>query len=103
MRKVTFGGANSLDNYIARKDDAIYWLMWTNEVAGIMAEFWKKIDTILIGRKTYEVGLQLSKGKSNPYFGIKSYVFSRTLTGSEDKTVEIVSEDAVAFVRKLKS
>ena len=28
MRKVTFGGANSLDNYIARKDDAVDWLMW---------------------------------------------------------------------------
>lgn len=33
MRKVTFGGANSLDNFIARKDDAVDWLMWTKEVA----------------------------------------------------------------------
>ena len=28
MRKVVFGGANSLDNYFARKDDAVDWLMW---------------------------------------------------------------------------
>ena len=102
MRKVTFGGANSLDNYIARKDDAVDWLMWSNEVTGIMSEFWKTIDTILMGRKTYEVGLRLSKGKGNPYPGIKSYVFSRTLTESADPSVEIVREDAAGFVRKLK-
>jgi dihydrofolate reductase len=44
-----------------------------------------------------------SQGKSNPYPGIKSYVFSRTLPRRKDKGVEIVSEDAVEFVKKLKS
>ncbi len=102
MRKITFGGANSLDNYIARKDHAVDWLMWTDEVAEIMSEFWKTIDTVLMGRKTYEVALQNSKGKTNPYPGIKSYVFSRTLPKSKDAGVEIVSKDAVGFVRKLK-
>ena len=102
MRKITFGGANSLDNYIARKDDGIDWLMWSNEVTEVMSEFWKTIDTVLMGRKTYEVGLRLSKGKGNPYPGIKSYVFSRTLDESGDPSVEIVHEDAAAFVRKLK-
>ena len=28
MRKVTFGGANSLDNYIARPDGTVDWLKW---------------------------------------------------------------------------
>ena len=102
MRKVTFGGANSLDNYIARKDDAVDWLMWSNEAASVMMEYWKTIDTILMGRKTYEVALRQSKGKSNPYPDIKSYVFSRTLKKSKDKSVTIVSEDAADFVRKLK-
>ena len=102
MRKVTFGGANSLDNYFARKDDAVDWLMWTKEMAAVMAEYWQTIDTILMGRRTYEVALRLSKGQSNPYPGIKSYVFSRTLPDSADGAVEIVHEDAVAFVRKLK-
>jgi dihydrofolate reductase len=52
MRKVTFGGANSLDNYFARKDDAVDWLMWSDEAAAYMAEFWKTIDTVVMGRKT---------------------------------------------------
>ena len=103
MRKVTFGGANSLDNFIARKDDSVDWLMWSKEAAQIMTEYWKTIDTILMGRKTYEVGLRLSNGKMPLHPGTKSYVFSRTLRESKDETVELVKEDAATFVRNLKS
>ncbi len=103
MRKVTFGGANSLDNYIARKDDAVDWLMWGEEAAAVMKDFWKTIDTVLVGRKTYEVGLKLSKGKSNPYPNVRTYVFSRTLKDTQNEGVEIVSENAVEFVRSLKN
>jgi dihydrofolate reductase len=102
MRKITFGGAPSLDNYFARKDDAVDWLLWSSEAAAVMTEFWKTIDTVLMGRKTYEVGLKMSKGKSNPYAGVKAYVFSRTLKEAPDESVELVSSDAVAFIRRLK-
>lgn len=102
MRKVIFGGANSLDNFIARKDGAVDWLLWGDEAAAVMADYWQKFDTILMGRKTYEVALQQSKGKRNPYPGIKSYVFSRTLKAGKDSGVEIIAKDAAGFVRKLK-
>ncbi len=102
MRKVTFGGASSLDNYFARKDHAVDWLLRSDEAASMMTDYWKTIDTILMGRKTYEVGLKISKGKSNLYPGIKSYVFSRTLQPGKEAGVEIVQKDAAAFVRKLK-
>jgi dihydrofolate reductase len=62
MRKVTFGGANSLDNFIARKDDAVDWLMFNKEVAALMEDYWKNIDTVLMGRRTYEVALKNSGG-----------------------------------------
>jgi dihydrofolate reductase len=103
MRKVTFGGANSLDNYIARKDDAVDWLLWGKEAESYMTAFWKTIDTVLMGRKTYEVAMRNSKGGANPYPDIKSYVFSRTLKTSADPGVEIIAEDAAGFVKKLKS
>ena len=35
MRKITFGGANSLDNFIARPDHAVDWLLWGKEAAAI--------------------------------------------------------------------
>ena len=102
MRKVTFGGAPSLDNYFARENGAVDWLMWSDEAAEVMGDYWKTIDTVLMGRKTCDAAREMSKGKSNPYPGIKSYVFSRTLKPRKDEGVEIVSSDAVKFVRALK-
>jgi len=99
MRKVTFGGANSLDNFIARKNDDVEWLMWSTEVSEIARQFWKTIDTVVMGRRTYEVAV---KAGSTPYTGVKNYVFSRTLKKTADKGSEIVSEDAAKFVGKLK-
>jgi dihydrofolate reductase len=99
MRKVTFGVANSLDNFIARKDHAVDWLVWDDEVAAITAEFWPTIDTVVMGRKTYEVAC---KSGTTSYAGAKNYVFSRTIDTSPDEKVEIIAQDAVEFMQNLK-
>lgn len=110
MRKVTLGLANSLDNYIARKDGGFDWLHWSKEVAEISAKFMKTIDALLIGRKTFEV--MLASGQTS-YPGAKNYVFTRSRkngaalkkkleTKKPDREVEIVSQDAAQFVAKLK-
>ncbi len=119
MRKVTFGGANSLDNFFARKDGGMDWLMWSDEVMQLMNDFWPKIDCIIMGRKTYEVamaertedGEKGSGGEgekdaeaANPYGDIKTFVFSRTLpAGKTISGAEVVSSDPGEFVRELKS
>jgi dihydrofolate reductase len=101
MRKVVFGGANSLDNYFARKDDSFDWIMWSDEAAKIMGEYFKSFDTIVMGRRTYEVTLRLGHGDgSTP--GMKTYVFSRTLKSRATKKLEITSEDVVEFIRRIK-
>ena len=111
MRKVTLGLANSLDYYIARKNGGADWLHWSKEVAAISARFMKTVDTILIGRKTYEV--MLGFGQTS-YPGAKNYVFSRSKQKSTElkkalsskkkgiKNVEIITRDAAEFVRELK-
>jgi dihydrofolate reductase len=99
MRKVTFGVANSLDNFIARKDHAVDWLLWSKEVESITSAFWKTIDTVVMGRKTYEVAL---KSGMTSYPGVNNYVFSRTMKDRPADGVQIISEDAAAFLRKLK-
>jgi dihydrofolate reductase len=78
--------------------------MWSDEAYAVMQDYWKTIDTILMGRKTYEVAVMKSKGKknNNPYPGMKSYVFSRTMKKSAARGVEMVSTDAAEFVRDLK-
>ncbi|MEZ5428081.1 MAG: dihydrofolate reductase family protein [Pyrinomonadaceae bacterium] len=104
MRKITFGGANSLDNYIARPDGAVDWLLWSDEAAGVMKNYWETIDTILMGRKTYQVAVGQSKGKSKSKnnFGMKTYVFSRTIKPGAADGVEFIADDAAGFVRDLK-
>ena len=103
MRKVTFGVGSSLDNYIARADGGYDWLMWTEEIAKVSAAYFKGVDTILMGRKTYDIALQQSGGKNaaNPFPHIKTFVLSRTLTELPDEQVELAS-DAVKLVRSLK-
>ena len=102
MRKVTFGGANSLDNYLARPDHAVDWLLWSDEAASVMSSYWKTIDTVLMGRKTYEVALKSGHGDGS-YPGMKTYVFSRTLPEGSSGGVTIIREDVAAFVLKLKA
>lgn len=110
MRKVTLGLANSLDNYIARKDGGYDWIHWSEEVAEISAKFMKTVDALLIGRKTYEA--MLAYGQTS-YPGPKNYVFTRSkrkaaalqkkLSGKKaGKKVEIISKDAADFVSDLK-
>ena len=102
MRSVVFGGANSLDNYFARKDDAVDWLIWSDEATKFIADYWKRFDTVVMGRKTYEVALRNTKAGGEIYPGMKTYVFSRTLKERRKKDFEIVSEDAAEFVARLK-
>jgi len=102
MRKVIFGGANSLDNFIARKDDAVDWLLFSKDVEKIMKEMWENIDTVVMGRKTYEVAQRMGGGGGGGYPGVKTYVFSRTIKKPNKKKLFFVNEDAAAYVRRLK-
>src|SRR5215208_3704325 len=100
MRKIIFGGGNSLDNFIARADHSVDWLLWDEEVSLISAEKWPTYDTLLMGRKTYEAMLRLG---TTSYPNLKNYVFSRTMKKSPDPNVEIISTDAAEFVGDLKN
>lgn len=111
MRKVKYFVANSLDNFIARPDGGVEWLFIDGTDYG-MAEFFRSIDCMLLGRKTYEVAIghnqprrksRQSKKKASLSSGMKSYVFSRTLKAGPEDDFTVISENAGAFVRKLKS
>jgi len=100
MRKVIFGGANTLDNYIAGKDDSVDWIRQSKEVNEILKEYWQRIDTEILGRRTYEVAMKGGGGVG--YGGIKTYVCSRTLKKIPGKKVELAN-DAVSLVKRLKA
>ena len=100
MRTVTYGAACTLDGFIAGKDGEIDWLQMSKDVSRIMRDYWKSVDTILMGRKTWDVALKMGGGGSAP--GMRTFVFSRTLGSIDIKGVELVRDDAAAVVRELK-
>ena len=102
MRKVTYGGACSLDGFIAAADGAVDWLTMSPDVHAIMADFWKKTDTLLMGRKTWDVAKQYAGRPMPGMEHVKSYVFSSTVDRIDSTGVTLVRSDAAAFVRQLK-
>jgi hypothetical protein len=52
LRKVILGFGISLDGYIARRNGDLYFLIIDIEGELVMADFFSKIDTTVIGRKT---------------------------------------------------
>jgi dihydrofolate reductase len=116
MRTITYGGAVSLDGFLAGPNEEIDWLHHSKDVQQVMADYWKRIDTILMGRKTWDFAQAHSPSSSSRKSkksaskahssrkppAIRTYVFSRTLKSIDAPGVELVSTDAAAFVRQLK-
>src|SRR5438034_10069156 len=98
-RKVIAGLGISLDGYIARPDGSVDFLFMPKDYS--MAAFFKRIDTAVMGRKTYEMGLKLGGGNvSTP--GIKSYVFSRMQEAGKRDELTFVNEPPKRFVEGLR-
>ncbi|HYB95717.1 MAG TPA: dihydrofolate reductase family protein [Vicinamibacterales bacterium] len=103
MRKVIYGGACSLDGYLADRHGGIDWLHWSRDVEQIMARSWAETDTMVMGRKTWDFAMAAGGGGEMPGVKInRTYVCSRTLTSIAAKDTELVSGDAGEFVRRLK-
>lgn len=102
MRKVIYGGACSLDGFLAGPGGAMDWLHFSKDVQAVMARSWADADAVLFGRKTWEfAAAQGGSGGAMP--GVSAYVFSRTLSAIAGGGAELVREDAGAFVRALKA
>ncbi len=103
---VTYGAACSLDGFITGPDKALDWLHFSKDVTDVMAEYFKGVDTILMGRKTYVDSQALVAEESQPpddaFKGIQTYIFSRTLEKLSDPRARLVRDDATTFVRDLK-
>jgi dihydrofolate reductase len=119
MRKLIYYVALTLDGFIADDDGSADGFPFSDEYAAdLFASFPetfpgpfrkdegtradnKWFDAVVMGRKTYEVGVRV--GITSPYPTLDQYVFSRTMKETPDEQVELVLGDAVEVVRALKS
>src|SRR5438445_9280853 len=105
-RKIIVYIATSADGFIARKDGAVDWLDRPRPKDNYgMGEFWKSIDTILLGRKTYDFAVRFVKeGRPVPSMGdIKRYVFSRRPPKKVLPGFEFVKEPIKKFATRLRA
>ena len=114
MRKIIVYIATSADGYIARKDGDVEWLNRPRTAGDYgMGAFYRSIDTILWGRKTFEVALDFKQaGVPGSAFDtrIKNYVFTRKLRKKlrsgkfvPPAGVEIVDESVASFAKRLRA
>ncbi|QNI32381.1 dihydrofolate reductase [Alloacidobacterium dinghuense] len=106
-RRIIVLAATSADGFIARSDGSVDWLDRPTPKGGYgMAEFYQSIDTILWGRKTYDMALDFQKkGVPGSAFDtkIKNYVFTRgPLPSDPPAGVEFVTEPVKAFATRLR-
>lgn len=120
MRKLVYFVGMSLDGYIAAPDgdisfyplpaDFIEWLgqeypetlpTHVRPHFGVAPDAPnQQFDTLVMGRGTYEPGLAI--GLTSPYGHMRQYVVSSTLGRIDDPAVELVEQDPVALVQRLK-
>ncbi|RFS17138.1 dihydrofolate reductase family protein [Emticicia sp. C21] len=99
MRKVILGLAVSLDSFIEGPNGEYDWC-FTDQDYGLN-EFYKNVDSVFIGRKSYEMSYGLEDGGGFGLPKMKEYVFSNTLKRVKDGTT-IISGDIKAEVEKIK-
>jgi dihydrofolate reductase len=119
MRKLIYYIACTIDGFIAAEDGTLDAFLTDGDHLGDIVRFfpdtipghWRGrlgittpnqlFDVVLMGRKTYEVGLK--EGVTSPYPHLEQYLFSRSLSSSPDPGVTLVRENPLDRVELLKA
>lgn len=99
VRRVRYNVAASLDGYIADADGRFDWI--PEDQAVDFAAIFARIDTVLLGRSSFELVRQGGAPLWAP--GTRVYVFSRTLRPSDYPDVTIIAADSAEVVAKLRA
>jgi len=103
MRKVILGVAVTLDGFIEGRNGEYDWCL-TDQDYG-MNHFLRRIDSIFLGRKSYELVLDVEKKDPTahqPFRRFKHYVFSNSLQSVSDGMI-LISGDIKTKVNEIKA
>lgn len=99
MKRLRYHVAVSLDGFIAGPNGEADWIV--NDPSIDFGALYKEFDTVVVGRKTYE--LMTAQGGHGTMPGMEVVVFSRTLPPSSRKGLRIVNDDPRHIVPALKA
>lgn len=99
MRKIILGLAVSLDGYIEGPNGEYDWC-FTDQDYGL-SNFFKRVDTAFIGRKTYEMSLAMGEGAAG-FPKLQECVFSTTLDKVKEGAI-LIKDDIKREVQKIKN
>jgi len=98
-RRLRYQVAVSLDGFIAGVNGAYAWIVMDPSID--FAALYKEFDTVVMGRKTYEVAS--AQGGHGEMPGMEVVVFSRSLEPATYPGVRIVNDDPREVVAALKA
>jgi dihydrofolate reductase len=99
MRPVRFNVAASLDGFIATPDGGYDWI--PNDSTVDFAAIFARVDTVLLGRRSYEVVQSAGEFPWAP--GTRVYVFSTTMSASAHPHIRVVGSEAGRTVAGLRA
>src|SRR5688572_9149752 len=99
MRRIRYAVAMSLDAYIAGPNGESDWIIMDPEID--FGEMFKSFDTILMGRRTFEVAT--NRGGNGPMPGMKTIVVSRTMRPEDYPKITIVADRVEETLARLRA
>lgn len=101
-RKLVLYVATSLDGFIATEDESLEWLFHVDgEGDNGYSEFYETVDTVLMGKKTYDWILRHQPGEF-PYTNKECYVFTRSSI-KDTRDVKFINNNIASITNKLKN
>jgi len=100
MRKIILGVAVSLDGFIEGPNGEYDWC-FTDQDYG-MSDFFKRIDSLFMGRKSYELAQSMGDAAMPGFPKLKEYVFSNTLQAVKKDAI-LISGDIADKINKIRN
>jgi dihydrofolate reductase len=100
MRKVILNVAVSLDGFIEGPNGEYDWCLTDQDYGN--SEFFKRVDTLFIGRKTYELMLTIGENGSPGFPLFKEYIFSTKIDKVKEGAI-LINRNIQDEVEKIKN
>lgn len=105
MKNVVLYIAMSLDGYIADSKGSVDWIKGqsdSSEIPDTYSPFFKNIDTVILGKRTYDQIITELSPDEWPYSGATTYVFTHSTSMTDTKDIKFTNANPCGLIGTLK-